>query len=285
MAAAFIHYFLGVGIAYLFGYREVDALIVGLVGALQDLDFVSLFLYRYTMKSKYARLLTHRGITHTFLFSLISSAFVFIFSPLFSLMVLTNFLLHIFTDYVTAWGVAPLAPFSYRRYSLGLMTIFDPFLTVLSALCGISGFFSVNLTWPFAAFFGYIVVRFVVKSRLKYNKLVPMGMFTYSFCVPENHYLVGKIDVLGREKTISVPKFESQIDPELLEKVNSKMKKSMLSQFLEYPTYSLEGDSVILRDARSFLFSSSGPSGFTLYFDRRNEKLYMLVRGRQVELH
>ena len=67
----------------------------------------------------------HRGLTHTFLFAFACSAAVFVFSPGFSLFVLVNFLLHIFTDYVTAWGVAPFQPFSDRRYSLGLMTIFD----------------------------------------------------------------------------------------------------------------------------------------------------------------
>ncbi len=285
MAAAFIHYFLGIGIASLFGYTGLEAAVFGLVGAVQDLDFISFFFYKKLMKSSSTRLLMHRGLTHTFLFAFACSAAVFVFSPGFSLFVLVNFLLHIFTDYVTAWGVAPFQPFSDRRYSLGLMTIFDVPLTVLSALVGISGFFSVSPLFAFAAFFGYIFVRFLLKKRLKYTGLVPMGDFTYAFCSPESDYRAGKVDVLGRNEMITIPRITGEIDPLLVQKIEDRIEGSMLSHFLEYPTYSAEDDSIIVRDARSYLYPRSSRLGFTVLFDRGTENLYMLAAGRRIELH
>ena len=284
MAAAFIHYFLGLGIAYLFGYTGIEAVMVGLVGAVQDLDFVSFFLYRRIIKTRYARLLMHRGITHTLLFVLVTSGVVFLVSPWFSLLVLTNFMLHIFTDYVTSWGVSPLLPFSDKRYSLGLMTIFDVPLTVTSFLVGVAGFVSVSPIWGFAAFFGYILVRFLLKRKLQYSGLLPMGNFTYAFCRAEDDYVVGKVDIFGREETVSVAKYGSGIDDLLLEKIDAKIKGSMLSHFMEYPTYAVEDNSVKIRDARSYLFPRSNRFGFTLFFDRESEKVYMMVGGRRVEL-
>jgi len=286
MAAAFIHYFLGIGIASLFGYTGIEAAVFGLVGAVQDLDFLSFFFYKHLSKSRHAKLLMHRGITHTIVFALASSAVVlFVLGPVISFFVLINFLLHIFTDYVTAWGVAPLQPFSEKRYSLGLMTIFDVPLTFLSVLVGASGFFSVNPLWAFAAFFGYVGLRFVLKQRLAHQKLVPMGNFTYAFCCAEDDYNVGKVDILGREETIAVAKITEEIDPFLLNKIDSKIEESMFSHFLEYPTYSVEDGSIKVRDARSYLFPRSSRFGFTVFYDRESENLYVLVGGRKVELH
>lgn len=284
MAAAFIHYFLGLGLAYVFGYRGTDALLFGLVGALQDLDFLTMFFYNSLMKSRIARLFTHRGITHTILFTLVCSGIVLWVSPVLSLFVFLNFVLHIFTDYVTAWGVAPFAPFSSRRYSLGLMTIFDVPLTLLSAVCGVSGFISVNPYYAFAAFFGYIFLRFSLKRRLKYKDLTPLGQLTYVFCLPEDDYTVGKIDIFGREKSISVPRTTPEIDPSVLDKVKSAVGRSMLSHFLEYPTYVVEDGTIVIKDARSYLFPSSRLFGFVVYFDRETEGLYVKAAGRRIEM-
>lgn len=285
MAAAFIHYFLGVGIAYLFGYTGLEAVVLGLVGAVQDLDFLTFFFYKYLAKSHYGQLLMHRGITHTFLFAFVCSAVVFMISPWISLFVLVNFVLHIFTDYVTAWGVAPFQPFSSKRYSLGLMTIFDIPLVLLSVLVGVSGFFSVNPVWAFAPFFGYILLRGVLKKRLLYKDLVPMGTITYAFCFPEDDYTVGKVDVLGREKTMTVPKTAAEIDPFLLKKIDAKVEKSMLSHFLKYPTYAEENNSIVVKDARSFLFPQSSRFRFTVYFDKELGNLYVMAAGRKIGLH
>ena len=283
MAAAFIHYFLGVGLAYLFGYTGLDALLLGLVGAVQDLDFISFFFYKQVMKTKYSQLLMHRGMTHTVWFPFLCSGLL-IFNPAISALVFINFMLHIFTDYVTAWGVSPFIPFSTKRYSLGLMTIFDIPLVTVSFFVGVAGFVSVNLVVAFAAFFGYIFLRFVLKQRLKYNDLTPMGNITYAFCIPEDDYIVGKVDILGREETISVKKCESDIDSVLLEKVESTVGRSPLFHLMEYPTYTIEGDSVKIKDARSYLFPKSNRFGFMVFFDRESEKLYVQIAGRRVEL-
>jgi hypothetical protein len=192
--------------------------------------------------------------------------------------------LHIFVDYVTAWGVSPFLPFSSERYSLGLMTIFDIPLTFLSAAVGISGFFSVNLVWPFAAFLGYILLRFFLKCRLKYDNLVPMGNFTYAFCFPGDKYTVGKINILGKEETISIQRSNSEIDPSVLQKINSEIDSSMLTHFLEYPVYSMENNSVMIKDARSYLFPKSSRF-FTIFFDTETEDLYMLFGRRRIGVH
>jgi membrane-bound metal-dependent hydrolase YbcI (DUF457 family) len=281
MAAAFIHYFLGLGIAYLFGFRGIDALVIGLAGAIQDVDFVLIFLHKY-MKPPFSRLLTHRGITHTFLFLVIVTGFIFVFSPLFSVLVFINFSLHIFADYATSWGLAPFLPFSDERYSLGLMTIFDVPLTVLSCCVGVCGFFSVNPLYFFAAFFGYIAVRFVLKQRLDYERLVPMGNFVYAFCYGGQQYTVGKVDVLGREYTMVVDKINSEIDPGVLERVTTAVEGSTLSHFLEYPVYTEMDDSIMVKDARSYLFPRSRRL-FTVFFDKESERLYMDV-GRRIHL-
>jgi membrane-bound metal-dependent hydrolase YbcI (DUF457 family) len=283
MAAAFIHYFLGVGLAYLFGYSGLEALIVGLLGAIQDLDFISFFLYGRIMKMKYSRLLMHRGLTHTVLFAVVCSA-VLLVNPGFSLLIFANFILHIFTDYVTAWGVSPFLPFSNKRYTLGLMTIFDIPLIILSVCVAGAGFFSVSPLWFFAAFFGYICLRFVLKKRLHHNELVPMGNFVYAFCYPENDYRVGKVDILGREEVLYVKKYESDIDVTVLDKIKSKIEGSMLSHFVEYPVYNVEGDSIRIKDARSYLFPGSNRFGFTLFFDQVSEQLYVLAARRKMEI-
>jgi membrane-bound metal-dependent hydrolase YbcI (DUF457 family) len=283
MAAAFIHYFLGLGIACACGYCGLEALIVGLIGAVQDLDFLSFFFYKH-MRSRYAKLFMHRGITHTFLFTFVCAAVFLVFDPVLSLIVLVNFLLHIFVDYVTAWGVSPFLPFSPRRYSLGLMTIFDIPLTVVSAGVGVSGFFSVGPVLPFVAFFGYILLRFFLKRRLKYDNLVPIGTFTYAFCFPEDDYTVGKITISGRKETISVQRTNSEIDPLILQKIHSEIDNSMLSHFLEYPVYSMENQSIMITDARSYLFPKSSRF-FTIFFDIETEDLYMLVAGRRFKVN
>jgi membrane-bound metal-dependent hydrolase YbcI (DUF457 family) len=283
MAAAFIHYFLGLGIAHLFGYTGLEAAIVGGIGVVQDFDFVSFFFYKHVMKSRFSRLIMHRGITHTVVVVVGVPAVVVLVSPWFALLVLVNFGLHLFCDYVTAWGVSPFLPFSDKRYSLGLMTIFDAVLTVVSAGVGVAGVFGVNVVWPFAAFFGYILLRVVLKKRLG-RKGMPVGNFTYVFCYAEDDYTVGKVDVLGREETISVKKFETEIDPSVIEMVQSKIEGSMVSHFVEYPVYGVDGSTIRIKDARSYLFPKSGRVGVSVFFDVDQEILYMEAAGRRIEL-
>ncbi|MBU7014979.1 MAG: metal-dependent hydrolase [Theionarchaea archaeon] len=284
MAAAFIHYFLGVGIAYLCGFEGLEALLLGLLGAIQDIDFVLIFSQvRRRSRSKVSQLFTHRGITHTLIFALVVSAAVLVINPLFSVIILSGFALHIFTDYVTAWGVSPFLPFSDKRYSLGLMTIFDIPLTILSLAVGVSGFVSVTPLVAFSAFFGYIGVRFLLRTRLAYPNLEPMGNFTYVFCNVGSDYTVGKVDVLGRTHTIEAPRMSQGIDSELAEKINAKIQGAMTSHFLEYPTYSRENRHVIIRDARSYLFPRSSRL-FTLYYDEEDDSLYMMTAGRKIPI-
>ncbi|MBU6998212.1 MAG: metal-dependent hydrolase [Theionarchaea archaeon] len=282
MAAAFIHYFLGVGIAYLCGFEGLEALLVGLLGAIQDIDFVLIFFQiRRRSRSRVSQLFTHRGITHTLVFALGVSAAVLVVNPVFSLVILIGFVLHIFTDYVTAWGVSPFLPFSDKRYSLGLMTIFDIPLTLLSLAVGASGFVSVNPLVPFAAFFGYIGVRYVLRIRLPYQNLEPMGNFTYVFCTSGSHYTVGKVDILGRTHTIEVPQMSPGMDAEVIEKISAKTQGGMISHFMEYPVYSRENGHVTIRDARSYLFPRSSRL-FTLYYDEGQDRLYMMTAGRKI---
>jgi membrane-bound metal-dependent hydrolase YbcI (DUF457 family) len=284
MAAAFIHYFLGVGIAYLFGFEGLEALLVGLLGAVQDIDFVLIFFQaRRRSHSRTSQLFTHRGITHTIVFALGASAVALVINPVFSLIILIDFVLHVFTDYVTAWGISPFLPFSDKRYSLGLMTIFDIPLTILSLAVGVSGFISVNPLLPLAAFFGYIGIRFFLRTRLPFSNLEPMGNFTYVFCTSGSNYTVGKVDILGRTHTIEVPRTGPGMDAGLIERINAKIQGGMTSHFLEYPTYSQENGRVMVRDARSYLFPGSNRL-FTLYYDEKEDSLYMVAAGRKIQI-
>jgi membrane-bound metal-dependent hydrolase YbcI (DUF457 family) len=284
MAAAFIHYFLGVGIAYLFGFEGLEALLVGLLGAIQDIDFVLIFFQvRRGSRSKVSQLFTHRGITHTLVFALGASVVALVVNPVFSLIILIDFVLHVFTDYVTAWGVSPFLPFSDKRYSLGLMTIFDIPLTVLSLAVGVSGFVSINPLLPLAAFFGYIGVRYYLRTRLPYSNLEPMGNFTYVFCTSGSDYTVGKVDILGRTHTIEVPRTSPGMDAEVIEKIKAKTQGGMASHFLECPVYSQEDGRVMIQDARSCLFPRSSRL-FTLYYDEKDDNLYMVAAGRKIRV-
>lgn len=284
MAAAFIHYFLGVGIAYLFGFEGLEALLVGLLGAIQDIDFVLIFFQaRRGSHSKVSQLFTHRGITHTLVFALGASVVTLVVNPVFSLIILIDFVLHVFTDYVTAWGISPFLPFSGKRYSLGLMTIFDIPLTALSLAVGVSGFVSVNPLLPLAAFFGYIGVRFYLRTRLPYSNLEPMGNFTYVFCTSGSDYTVGKVDILGRTHTIEVSRTSPGMDAGIIEKIKAKTQGGMASHFLECPVYSQENGRVMIRDARSYLFPRSGRL-FTLYYDEKEDSLYMMAAGRKIRV-
>lgn len=284
MAAAFIHYLLGLGIAYVFGYRGLDMLVIGLIGVIQDMDFVTFFFHDKLHASKYTKVFTHRGITHTFLFTGVVSAAVFMIAPVLSLVFLTNFLLHIFSDYVTSWGITPFLPFSKIRYTQALMSIFDIPLTAISIGVGVFALFSINPVYLFGLFFGYIGIRYILKKRLLYENLIPMGTFTYAFCVLGDGYTVGKVDILGREETSIVDKIRSHIDPAVIENITSKIEKSSLSHFLKYPTFYTEGKTVVIKDARSFLFPHSRRL-FTVFFDTDTETLYMNAMGRKIVIH
>jgi membrane-bound metal-dependent hydrolase YbcI (DUF457 family) len=285
MAAAFIHYFLGIGVAYLFGYSGIEVLIIGLIGALQDIDAISFLFYRQITRSRAPELFMHRGITHTVLFTALVSGIVFFFHNKLGLIILVNFSLHIFTDYVTAWGISPFQPFSRQRYSLGLMTIYDIPLTGFSLLTALSGILSIDVVWAFTGFFGYIGLRFLLKRRLPHRDLlVPVGNFTYTFCIAEDDYTVGKIDILGRTTQISIPRTDSSIELKIMESVEVKIKGSMLSHFLEYPVYTLENGIIVIRDARHSLFPKSSRFRFEILFDNETGTLFMEIAGRRIDL-
>lgn len=285
MAAAYIHFFLGIGVAYLFGYSGIEVLIVGPIGALQDMDAVSFLFYRQISRSRASELFMHRGITHTILFIALMSGIVFFFHAILGLIILINFSLHIFTDYVTSWGIAPFQPFSKKRYSLGLMTIYDIPLTAFSLFTALSGILSFDVVWAFMVFFGYIGLRFLLKRRLPHRDLlVPVGNITYTFCIPEDDYTVGEIDIFGKISQISIPRADSSIEPEIIEMIDSKIKESMLSHLLEYPVYTMEKGTIVIRDARYSLFPKSSRFRFEIFFDKDTGTLFMELAGRRVDL-
>lgn len=285
MAAAFIHYFLGIGVAYACGYSGIEALMIGLLGAIQDADAVSFLGYRQIARCKKSELLMHRGITHTILFAVVIPGIVALFHPLLAFILLINFFLHIFTDYVTSWGVAPFQPFSSRRYSLGLMTIYDIPLTGLSLVVAVSGFLFGSVMWAFALFFGYCLVRYVLKLQLPHRDLLePVGHMTYTYCIQNDTYTVGKVDILGREKKISIPLTDQAVDSTMRESIESKIEGTMLSHILEYPVYSRNGSIITVYDARHVLFPKSSRFGIEIFYDEKSETLYSEIAGRKIRL-
>jgi len=81
----------------------------------------------------------HRGITHSLVcapfFAMVLALFIYRFSslkrfPFIVLMVALGIYSHIFFDLLTSYGTMVFAPLSVKRYSLNLVFILDPFITV-----------------------------------------------------------------------------------------------------------------------------------------------------------
>jgi membrane-bound metal-dependent hydrolase YbcI (DUF457 family) len=289
MAAVFIHYFLGIGVAHICGYSGYEVFIIGSFGALQDVDAISFLFYRRITQFRGSELLMHRGITHTLFFTAITTGIVMGFHGMLAWIIMINFLLHIFIDYVTAWGVSPFQPFSARRFSLELMTIYDVALTGFSLLIALSGFVNGPVQWAFAGFFAYIGGRFLLKVQLPYgNLLVPVGNVTYTYtytsCIDPDIYMVGKIDILGRNMQMSVPQTDSGIDNVTKDMIASRIESTILSHVLEYPVYSREGDIIIIRDVRHVLFPKSSRFRFKIFYDEKMNTLYTEIAGKRMIL-
>lgn len=131
------HTVLGVCTGQLIAGKKLGkkALVIGaVVNNFPDLDMIANFWH-----SQAGSLLSHRGITHSFLFLLVVSPILALLLKkwmpraelsyqLWLLLVAHGFILHIGLDACTAYGTGWFEPFSNYRVSFNLLFILDPFL-------------------------------------------------------------------------------------------------------------------------------------------------------------
>jgi len=86
-------------------------------------------------------LFAHRGFSHSLLLPLIVLGILFLFkiNKKILLVIAALWVSHLFLDFITAWKLFPLLPFSYTSMYLGLVEVFDSFLVLFTTL--IFGFF------------------------------------------------------------------------------------------------------------------------------------------------
>lgn len=164
------HIVLGACIGEISVGRKVGrkALLLGAIAqSFPDIDFLAA-----TWQDTTHSLLTHRGITHSFLFAgMVAVAMPFFLIKIkklsgvtwqqWSIFLLIQLLIHIFLDAFNNYGVGWLEPFSHYRVSFNAVYVADPFLSI----------------WPGIAFLVLIVLHLNSKKR-RWWGLFGIGMTT-----------------------------------------------------------------------------------------------------------
>jgi len=174
MVATAMHYIIGVLIVWLFGVRDNKKYLMGLWAVVPDID-AFLFLgfafgrrlFDFSMGALETNqiltvLFAHRGFSHSLLLMFIVLGILYLFKINKKLLLIigTLWASHFFLDFITAWKLFILLPFSYASFYLGLVEVFDSFLVLFTTL--IFGFFigmslmQKDAKWPLI--FAYLFV-------------------------------------------------------------------------------------------------------------------------------
>jgi inner membrane protein len=177
------------------------AMLLGaLAQSLPDVDFITTF-----WLSDSADIVSHRGITHSILFAVISTfvlswASRYIFRKLalpwklWFLLFGINILVHIFIDGFNAYGIGWFEPFSDRRYSFNILFVADPFFSIWPFIaCVILLKFHIDhlkrkITWQLGIalsviYLAYAVVNKLIVSAHVRKNLVEQGIAADDFVV------------------------------------------------------------------------------------------------------
>lgn len=203
----FSHFLIGVFIA-VFAFSSLGeefVIFAGVMAFLPDFD-IFLEFFRSARKSK---LLTHKGISHSFFSAFIISAisgliFSLITGLSFFLAWLIGFLfysLHVILDGLAASKIPLFYPFSKKRFRFFIDRAINPYLALTSGVIII--FYMIlyslspelyysNLTNFFLAFYlGYLAYRSLsrlwIQARLPKNQKMIPGILPFTYYIYENH--------------------------------------------------------------------------------------------------
>ena len=194
MVATSIHYIISVFLAWRFGNTSTkNPFKWGFIGVIPDFDGLlfavvilleSLGLGSVLSSSWATMLFSHRGISHSLILLGIISAGSWALWRSWRLTGLISLLwgTHLLLDGITAWKLFPLLPFSYIPFHMGLVEVFDPLLTVISA-----------------AIFGFLLVHLISRENLRWAILgmVFILIWGMTFSVVMGEYNVETLVVAG----------------------------------------------------------------------------------------
>jgi len=143
-----MHYIIGVSLAYFLGVKGNKKYLWGLVAVIPDIDallFVAMAFLRnvfgmsfevFTSSQSLVVLFAHRGFSHSILLLLLVLGGMYLFKARKQGLILVSVLWfsHLFFDYLTAWKLFLLLPFSYLSSYFGLVEVFDSFLVLFTTL-------------------------------------------------------------------------------------------------------------------------------------------------------
>ncbi|MFQ6089159.1 MAG: metal-dependent hydrolase [Candidatus Methanofastidiosia archaeon] len=269
-----IHYGASIGVCYLFSYKR-ERHKYALLGLLPDIDVLTtvvfLLTYYFLNPSRRIALLLlnvfgHRGLSHNLFSFTALTFFVFILKRnlRFCIFFFSLLNLHLFLDFISLWGITPLAPISQKVFTLNLIEINDGFLSLTLLLVILLSLISdrkknflkknqkfINLVLVIFTTIGllYLPTLFILKSiaiknlTLSHEEMLPVEFLTYIYASDEEeYYKVVKLHLIyGVKNSEKVLKFEGFSAEKLIyiERVEEILKKNQRILTIQNPTFKL----------------------------------------------
>ncbi len=252
-----------------------------LAQSIPDIDFIAAF-WLDTVDN----LLTHRGITHSFLFALVITPIIAYFAfklhrphnisfLKWNLFIGSVIFIHLFIDAFNNYGVGWFEPFSHKRISFNTIYVVDPFFSIVPGIALLmlllikhknelrTWIWKTGLIIPLCYLFYSVVNKFYITNETKkiltaqninYNKLLitPAPLQTWLWFVVignENGFYTGYRSVFDKQQ-----KFEFQFKPnhdDLKLLVNEPTQLNKLIQFSQgFYTMEKRQDSLLFFDLR-----------------------------------
>ena len=300
----FSHFLIGILICtFAFNSLGVEFLIyVSIMAVLPDFD-IFLEFFRSTHKSK---LLSHKGISHSYFAALIISAisgliFSLITGEIFILAWIVGFLfysLHVTLDALAASKIPLFYPFSKKRFRFFIDRAINLFLAIISSEILIfyliayflsSELFYSNIVYYFMAFyliyFGYkITTKIWVQLRLPKNQMMIPGILPFVYFIYENHNsetkisfkLTKKFQFLSKTIKIIETNIESDSDEmEFFMKAKSLAKKYLFFSKWEavIPIIWKNEKEIIVLLFLAESFASGSAYSLEISFDRKSKEV------------
>ncbi len=265
------HGIIGVGVAAMSGEVNLMSPITlgAVLGAMSpDIDILAKY------KGTYEYMKHHRGETHSLLsaagLSFGIAAVLKLMFPEYNLdsILIWTFLgtmSHIFFDALNSYGVKPLLPFKDKRYTAGLIMLYDPFLSVLSLVMFFSKFDSQTKTIMGVGCTAiYIAFRYFIKKDM-HSKLSELydaeagdvihvlpsliNFFKWDYVVEKKDVKVrGRINFIN-EKTEEIERFYFKEEhARYKEKVIEDIYSTELGRYFEEFTSSINHVDVVRKD-------------------------------------
>jgi len=265
-------------------------------------------------------LLTHRGLTHSFLFAALISPVLAAIASWFSkkvdvkfwqwlLFFLGQIVIHLLLDSLNAYGIGWLEPFSSRRFSFHTFFVADPLYSIwliaaLLALLTLPRASNDRVHWAFSGLIlstGYLIYALTNKykidrdvNRILHQQQVshiryfttPTPLNTWLWMVlaeQQNGYQIGYRSIFDRKDTIAFHYFPR--NDSLISSFREREDIKLLIRFSQgYYTAEQRGDTVIFNDLRfGQRLGWDDPAAkfvFQYYVTPPSENKFTVQRGR-----